>query len=549
MLPTRSFANVSPVASEVTSSSAAARTAASHRGLVKSARVIGTLTLASRILGLARDMTFSGTLGIGSESSAFWTAFQVPNLFRQLFGEGALSAASIPVLTGTLADDGHEAADRLAGRIIGLLLVVLTSVCIAAEIVVAGLYWYYRADSDSALILTLTALMLPYLIFICAAAMLGGVQNVFGRFASAASAPIILNVFMIAAALAGRWMWLRDLRPQVVLISAFVVISGICQLAWQWAAARRCRLRLRLAVETRDPAIRKIALTMLPMLAGLATIQFNIFLGSLIAWWLVPEAAMAGSQTTERVGPAILSFAQRLYQFPLGIFATALATAIFPALSRSAAQRDMPALSATLSRGLRVVSFEGIPCMVGLIAVREPLIRTLFAHGQFLKWGPEAVDRVALALVMYSLGIWAFGVNQLIVRAFYAVQDAKTPMWVSVRNVGLNLAMNIALVLTPLREAGLGLSASICAMIQITVLLRRFHHRYAGIEFRATSISVLRTLAASLVMWAAIALVNSRLSEVGSAMQLIVLVSTGGFSYLAAAWILHCEELRELLRR
>jgi len=515
--------------------------------LLRSARLIGLLTLVSRVLGLARDVAISHAFGVGSVSSAFWTAFQIPNLFRRLFGEGAVSAASIPVLTETLSREGHERADQLAGRLMALLLIVLTAMCVVGEGIVAGLYWRYRGDSDSALVLALTALMLPYLIFICSAAILGGVQNVYGRFASAASAPIILNLFMIAATL-GAPRLVQGMRREVVVVSAAVVVSGIFQMAWQWWATRRCGLKLPLSMNTGDPAIRTIAVTMLPMLLGLATVQISTLLDSLIAWWFVPEEFTHGSSTAQKVGPAILSLAQRLYQFPLGVFTTALATAIFPALSRFAAQKDLPGLARTLARGIRVASFEGLPCLVGLIAVRGPLIRTFFAHGQFMNY-PNAVDRVSTALFMYALGIWAFGVNQIIVRAYYAVQDAKTPLWISVRTVSLSLVLNLILVHTPLREAGMALATSVCSTLQVAVLLIRFDRRHVRLPWGDTQRSILRTLIASLVMGGVVYATDRLVGDISQPMRLMLLVIVGASAYIAAAWVLRCEELREMLKR
>lgn len=515
--------------------------------MLKSARLVGALTLLSRFLGLARDMAVTSMFGMGSTASAFWTAFTIPNLFRRLFGEGALSAASIPVLTDTLAREGREAADRLAGRVMGLLLVTLTSLCIAGEIAVAALYWRYHGDADSAMVLALTALMLPYMVFICSAAMLGGIQNVFGRFASAAAAPVILNVFMIAAALAGRWIAPNQSR-HAVLLGAAVVVSGMCQMAWQWAAALRIGLRVPLSLERRDPAIRRIAVTMLPMIAGLATVQVNTLADSLIAWWFVPEVHIGAGGKAEKVGPAVLSVAQRLYQFPLAIFATALATAIFPALSKHAADRDLAGLRRTLSRGLRVTSFEGIPSMVGLILVREPLVELLFGRGKFEDW-PDATQRVSFALCMYALGVWAFGVNQIAVRAYYAMGDARTPLRISLRNVGLNLALNLLLVHTALREAGMALATSLCAMIQVAVLLRDLSKRVGHLDWPAILGAMLRTAAATAVMACAVLGADYAVGAASAAVRLGCLVSVGAATFLAAAWALRCDEMRELVRR
>lgn len=515
--------------------------------VIKSARLISIITLASRILGLLRDMAVTHAFGVGSVASAFWTAFQVPNLFRRLFGEGAISAASIPVLTETLTRQGKESADALAGRIIGLLLVILAIVCVLGEVVIAVLYWRYQDRTDSALLLALSAVMFPYLIFICTAALLGGVQNVFGKFASAAAAPLILNLFMIVAATGGQWLNL-EMRTAIFILSVAVVISGIFQLAWQWLATRRCDLRLPLRIDAHDPSIRRIALTMLPMIGGLATVQFNTLADALIAWWFVPEVIVNG-QDAERVGPAVLSLAQRLYQFPLGVFAIALATAIFPALSRHAAEHDDAGLARTLSRGLRITAFEGLPCLLGLILIREPLIRVLFGRGEFLNT-PGAVDRVGLALFMYALGIWAFGVNQLMVRAFYALGDAKTPLRISVINVAINLALNLLLVHTRLRESGLALATTICATLQVVALLIHFQRRNHHLAWAEIGRSLLRAILATTIMGVAVWLVDGYYpDQYGMALRLLVMVATGAVSFSAAAVIFRCPEMREILRR
>lgn len=504
--------------------------------LLRSARLISALTLLSRVLGLFRDMAMAAAFGITPVKSAFDVAFQIPNLFRRLFGEGALSAASIPVLSETLSRQGREPMDALAGKLLAALLVLLTVLCVAGEAVVAGLYFYYGGESDSGFMLALTALMLPYLVFICMAALVGGVQNVMGRFASAASAPVILNVFMIGATLAAPRV-VEGLKPQIVLVSAVVVVSGVFQAAWQWWAAHRCGLRLPLRLEPRDPALRRIGITMLPMIAGLATVQLNTFADSLISWWFVED----------RAGPAILANAQRLYQFPLGVFATALATAIFPALSRHAAENDQAGMSATLARGLRVASFEGVPCMVGLILVREPLVETLFNYGRFAE-SPDAVGRVSAALLMYGLGIWAFGVNQIVVRAFYARGDSTTPLRISVRNVFLNLVLNLLLVQTALRESGLALATTICAVLQVVLLLRACA-RATPLAWREIGGSVARTLVATAMMAAAVLLAGAALGDAGPKLRLVAMVGAGVVGFLPAAWLLRCAELREAVKR
>ncbi|MGQ9651128.1 MAG: murein biosynthesis integral membrane protein MurJ [Phycisphaerae bacterium] len=507
--------------------------------VLQSAKLISVLTLVSRILGLVRDIVCAHVFGTEVVWSAFRMGFQIPNLFRRLFGEGALSAASIPVLTETLARESKEATDVLAGRLLGLQLAVLAGLCVIGECVVVGLYWVYGGDSDNALTLALTALMLPYMILICTAAVLGGVQNVFGRFASPAAAPIILNIFMIAAAWLAPSVVPGGMRRQIVVLAAAVVVSGMFQLAWQWLSARQCGLRLPLRINTRDPNIRRICVTMLPMMGGLAAVQLNTLMDTLIAWWFVPG----------RVGPGILGYAQELYQFPLGVFAIALATAIFPTLARHVAEKDTSGLKDTLARGMRVVTFEALPCMVGLILVRDPLVRTLFERGQFAE-NPDSAPRVAFALYMYALGIIAYGVNHLLVRTFYAMHDAKTPMKISLQNVFINLAGNLILVNTVLREAGLALSTSICAVVQAGFLGALLQRRIGSLAWGEIGRSVARSVAATVIMAAAVLTVDYHVDGgLNPLYRLVILVCTGGITYLGAAFVLGCQEMREMLKK
>jgi putative peptidoglycan lipid II flippase len=329
------------------------------------------------------------------------------------------------------------------------------------------------------------------------------------------------------------------MRREIVLLAGVVVVSGIFQLAWQWLSARQCGLHLPLRINTRDPNIRRICVTMLPMMGGLAVVPISSLLDNLIAYWFVPD----------RVGPAILGYAQELYQFPLGVFAIAMATAIFPTLAKHVADNDIPGMKATLARGIRVVEFEALPCMVGLILVRDPLVRTLFARGEFLRT-PDSAERVAFALYMYALGIIAYGANHLLVRSFYAMHDAKTPLRVSVVNVVINFCINLGLVQTPLREAAMGLSTSVCAAGQVVALTWLLKRRIGPLAWGEIALSITRSAAATAVM--AIAVLGVDYCVDGSLRpiyRLTVLVLTGAASYLAAAWVLRSQEMREMISR
>ncbi|HOA75238.1 MAG TPA: murein biosynthesis integral membrane protein MurJ, partial [Phycisphaerae bacterium] len=456
----------------------------------RSARLISVLTLVSRVLGLGRDMACSYAFGVGAIMSAWTIAFQIPNLFRRLFGEGALTAASVPVFTERYTREGVEGLDDLAGRVVGLLAVLLGGISVVADLVMLLIVWCCPLDETAGLILRLTIITLPFSALICVTALLGSLQNVMGRFAPAAAAPIVLNVFMIAGALGGSRL---EPRAGIVVLAVAVVLAGIAQVVWLAWGLRRAGLRLRLRIDWHNPYVRRIAITMLPMTAGLGAVQLNALLDPLLALWFVDDS-----------GPAILSYAQRLYQFPLGVFAIALATAIFPALSRHAAEGDLDGLGRSLSRGICVASFEALPCALGMIVVRYPLIELLFNRGEFAR-AEDAVGRVAFALLMYALGIWAFGINQLIVRAFYATGDVRTPLKASIANVVVNFGLNLVLVQTPLREAGLALSSAITGTLQVSWLLWRFDRKLRVIEWRLIAGRVLRIVVAAAIMAMAVA--------------------------------------------
>ncbi len=515
--------------------------------VLRHARVISILTIVSRIAGLARDMAFSYCYGTTSEMSAFALAFQIPNLFRRLFGEGALSAAAIPVLTESLHREGQSEMAVVVGRLIGLLLAVLITLCVFAEIVIAGLYVYYQSQTDTALALELSAVLMPFMIFICTGALLGGIENVYGRFALPASMPTVINIVQIAAALTAPHILPGNIRAQLYLQCGSVLIGGLLQLWLQWWGVWRCGVHFRLSLDWRHPAIRRIGLTMIPMTVGLGVVQLNVLMDSMIAWWFVYDPPVGGLEG-ERPGTAILYFAIHLYQFPLGVFLIALATAIFPTLSKYAAAKDLVGLRDTLARGIRVALFISIPCMAGLILVREPMVRLLFGRGQF-NLIPDADHRVALALSMFVSALWAYGLNHLLTRAFYSLQDAKTPMKIAVGSVFLNLALNLILVQTSLREAGLALSTAISAVAQFLVMAFVLRKRLGRMGWRRTIPSAMRTVAASLVMIAAVVAVDHWLAGSRDAIRLTAMIAVGGATFAVAALALRCEEFHDVLHR
>jgi putative peptidoglycan lipid II flippase len=353
--------------------------------------------------------------------------------------------------------------------------------------------------------------------------------------------PIILNVFMIGALIGGQRIWPGDCVVQAWLQTISVLLSGVVQIAWQWHNARRCELHLRPSLDWRDPAITQIARTMLPMTLGLGVVQLNTFIGTVMAYGLV---------RSHDGGASVLYFAQRLYQFPLGVFAVAMATAIFPAMSRQVSAGATAEFAAIYRRGIRAVLFEGLPCTVGLILIAQPVVKTLFERGNF-----DAADsaRVVPTLIAYSAGIWAFGVSQIQVRALYALKDPHTPLKIATRMIALNFVGNVVLVLW-LEEAGLGWSTTICAVIQVFWLSRALKRSVGRLGAADLVGPILRILLATAAMTVAVLAVDVVLRghwdvyARRQAVRLLVMTATGGGVFVAAAWLLRCEELREIVR-
>ncbi len=504
---------------------------------ISAARVVSALTLLSRVLGLVRDAVFAAAFGAGWAASAFSIAFMVPNLFRRLFGEGALSAALIPVFTEIRQQGDDRRTRRLAGTVLagtGILLAVLV---LLGEALVGGLRPLVEATPRNQLTLRLTVIMLPYALLICGVALMGGLLNVLGHFAAPAAAPIVLNCCIISAIAAGTVVGGLGIETHLTWVAAAVLIAGVLQLALQWTAVRARGFRMTLALDLRDEAVRRIARLTGPMVLGLAVVQINALADVLIAYWFVPHAG----------APNKLYLAQRLYQFPLGVFLIALTTAIYPQFSRMAADRDMEGFGDSAIRGLRMVLFIGLPASVGLILLREPLVALLFERGRFV---PGDTARTAAVVMFYGAGIWAYGLQMMLGRAFYALQDSKTPVRIAMAMVVLNVTLNLILVhvLPEPQERGLALATAVCAVLQSAWLAIVLARRVGHLPWGALWGQAIRVVIATLLMTAAcvgamLALPALPVAQVGG----VLVVGMGVFAVASRA--MHIEELHDLLDR
>jgi putative peptidoglycan lipid II flippase len=446
-------------------------------------RTVAGFTLVSRILGLVRDLVTVRVFGDTAVGSAFAAAFAIPNMFRRLFGEGALSAAFIPEYT-RLADTDRDEADAFASLTIGMLTLVTGVLMLLIEL---GLLFVILASSDNperVYSLKLVMVLLPFMPLICIAAIMGGMLQSHNRFAPWAAAPIVLNLCIIGAAVPYFFVDGASASTWAYPIAIAAVFSALLQVLWSMYALRGLVRWTRIVSSAHDRS-RLMLKRMIPVIIGLGTLQLNTFADTLIAMypnWVGPTFA-GRDYPLDESSNAILFYAQRLYQFPLGVFGIAVATAAFPMLSRHADNPD--AFVNTLRRGLRLSLYIGIPASVGLFIVRDPLINTLYGRGGFTE---DGIARASLVLAGYALAVWAYSLNQLFTRAFYATGNTRTPMTIAFASVVLNLTLNVTLIWR-FREAGLAYSTAISALAQCLALAycsRRLtgEHRLANRESR-----------------------------------------------------------------
>jgi len=525
-------------------------------------RTVSVLTLASRVLGFARDAALAHVLGAGQIMDAYSQAFQLPNLLRRLFGEGALSAAFIPVFTDYLESGDRRAVNRFMSLMIVLLVTALASVALVVIGVLVVARYFTEDLPKWHLIFGLAAVMFPFAVTICLVALLQAALNCCRHFAMPALAPIVLNVFIIGGAVTAA-LAADDAVTQAYLVAGTIVAAGIVEVLIQVPALAKKGLAFAWAWDLRHPGLRRVLRLMGPMVLAIGVIQINTFMDSTLANLFSPYEEgvetfhLAGREIAfpMRTGAAsMLYYGQRLYNFPLGVFAIALATVIFPELSRYAHRGDTAGLGRVASHGLRLTIFVTVPAALGLALVCEPLLSLWLEHGRFAHH-PEAVARAAWVTRFYAMGIWAYSANHILVRAFYASEDTRTPLMVAVVAAGGNFGLNLAL-LWPMAERGLALATALSAFGQFAVLALLVSRRLAHLETRAILATTGRTLVATAAMavaasagvyWAAPAL--GLAGRAAAAMELVLGVGGGLAAFFAAAWALRMQELKDLLAR
>ncbi|TVS03703.1 MAG: murein biosynthesis integral membrane protein MurJ [Phycisphaerales bacterium] len=532
---------------------ARARTPQGEKAMGSGVRTVSGLTLVSRVAGLGRDLVTVRVFGDTMVGSAFAAAFAIPNLFRRLFGEGALSAAFLPEYV-KLDKEDPDRRDGLAVGVLFVLLLVTGALTVVIELALAAVLILSPPDEARDLSLRLVMLMLPFMPMVCCAAILGAMLQSHGRFAPAAAAPILLNGCIIGAASVHFFTPIVNLEmdPKVTahLVALAALVAGIAQVGWCVEALGGVS-RFRRKIGDLGGSGRRVFKAFIPMVIGLGTIQLNALVDTLIAMWPVWVGPTIGGYDypLDERSNAILTYTQRLYQFPLGVFGIAVATVAFPMLSRAAS--DPNAFVRTLKSAARLSLFIALPASVGLVLVRGDLTGVVFGGGEHA-FSDDGLARSSAVLLGYAVAVWAYSLNHVFVRAFYAHGDTMTPLKVAVGVLGLNLALNLVLIWF-LREAGLAWSTAICAILQtcvLAVLVRRFtpaDDPRGGADARGVSKILLTTLVMGAGVGALLWLWPEPATWVGTLLRLGAACALGGVLYGAAAFAMRLDELKTLL--
>lgn len=497
-----------------------------HRHLLKAAGLVGLMTLASRILGMVRDIVSAGRFGTTWQWDAFVYAFMLPNFLRRIVAEGALSSAFIPVYSEIREKEGQERAFRFANTVMTLLGCGVLALLLLLEGIFALLLKGGLLPERIHFTVDLLRLMFPYLGFIVLYALGMGILNCHRRFFAASLGPVILDIVWIAGVI-----WIAPLagalpQDQLRYLSFAILFSGLLQFAAEFPSLRQIRCRFRWIWDTADPYLKKAWNLLLPGMMSFAIVQINILVDMTLGM-----AIGAGANSS-------LWYGTRLMQFPLGVFAIAMGTALLPALSSQAANQDREAVRKTLSFALRSVFFIILPCTVGLIILRDPIIQLLFERGRF-----DAVStlRTGRVLLCYSIGLFAFSGQKIISTGFYAAQDTRTPVVIGIAALMTNIVLNLILMQW-MREAGLALATSLAGILQFFLLIYGYDRKTSDFPFRETVSSLGRVLAASLAMGAVCVFSYGRLTDhfmAGDLKDQLIRVS-GSILISCAAYFVFC---------
>lgn len=457
--------------------------------MLKSSGAMAVATMTSRLLGMVREMVYARFMGDGWVAGAFQLAFMIPNLFRRLLGEGALTAAFIPLFKEKEKTAG-EAEMWRAGNAVISALIIAASLVVGLVLVGISIYLASGATADNArldLMLRLLRWMFPYMLLVCVTAVFMGMLNSRGHFFIPSLCAAMLNVVMIGSVL---WLAPRfgaQLHDQIYALALGVLVAGVAQAGFQLPMLFREGFRFQWISPFGNEVVRTVATRMVPGTLGVASYQVNVLITQGIAFWV--DASIVAS----------FNYGVRLMELPQGLFGVSLATFLLPALSGLAADKKYPEFRHTLQQGLGHMVFVNLVASMLLIVLAEPIVRLLFERGEF---GAGSTSRVAFALMCLSPGLVLFSANNILARAFYALGDTKTPMRISVMCLGLNLVFTVVLLAAfkpGFKQGALGVANSLSALLNTILLTYALRRKIGRLDFGAFWSSLLPMFTAALV--------------------------------------------------
>lgn len=508
----------------------------SHSEMTGRVMLVSAATFLSRVIGFLRDAVFAHFWGTGLAMAAWVFAFRIPNLFRALFGEGALTAAFIPLFNRKFEKEGRESSWAFACNILSVTATFLTLITALLVLVSFALRLFCSSDL-SLLILKLLPWVLPFIVLICLTALLSGVLHSLNHFLAPSLMPVMLNVVMIGSALYICPAFGASGEQQIMGLAFGVLIAGIAQVLILYAVLRKkgyhFRFRPKVTSETRE-----VGGLAVPALVGAGVYQINVMVDTLLAGWLGAYALTS------------LHYSQRLVYFPVGIFAVALGVVCLPLMSRAVAAKQIDEVVGALQFSLKMVLFLTLPVTLLFAMFGEHVIRLAFERGSF---SAESTADTLYALCFYLPGIPAFSAVKVIIPAYHSRLDTKTPLKISLFCLGLNLIMNLVLMQF-FKQGGLALATSLSSFLNIVLLLYFLRREIGCLQLRSSLIDVGR-LVLCLIPMLAVGLACNKFvitSDVCSwnlLFQLTMAVALAGAAYLIAAFVLKCDQPRMLLAK
>lgn len=515
--------------------------------IARAAGLMSVATFISRILGYIKDMIIAGFFGASGAADVFFVAFRIPNLMRELFAEGSMSSAFVPVLTEYRTKHGEAEANRLVSVTFVFIVVFVGLLCslgivFTPAIVTAIAPGFLKDPVKFSNTVLLAQIMFPFLLFTSLAALVMGALNTKKVFFIPALAPALLNVVTIVCVVTLSSMFTNP----IVSVAIGVTAGGLVQFLFQVPLFLKQGYRLWYGVgeagilnSFRHPGLKRIGQLIIPSTAGMAVAQINIFISTILASYLVTGSI------------AYLYYSMRLIQFPIGIFGVAMGMAVLPALSEHAVKGEMDKLRSDFSFALRLLFFITVPAMAGLIALKMPIVNVLFQRGQFEY---AATIGTAEALMFYSFGIWAIVGNRVITATFYSMQDTKTPVKIAAAGMMINVLMSL-LLMGPMKHSGLAFATSIAAWSNFALLFYFLRKRLGSLGTRRIVDSFAKTLIASAVMGVAgwFVVRNGPWTESGhtmpKALHLAGAIALSVAIYALAAYLLKSEEIGYIIKK